>query len=266
MDLRLKDKTALVLGAGSCGPGWGNGKAAAVAYAREGAKVVAVDIELERAQETAEIIVSEGGECVALAGDVTVAADVEAAVQSTIEVFSTLDILHYNAGIGSFGGPVELEEEEWDRVLDINLKGAFLACKYALPIMEAQGSGVITTISSIAGLGVGPYPYVAYYASKAGLNNFTKAVAVAYAAKGIRANSILPGAMNTPLIHVQHQMADHYGGIEEMVKARDAMTPTGKMGDAWDVANAAVFLASDEAKYLNGVILPVDGSLSCRMG
>jgi len=264
--MRLKNKSALVLGAGSSGPGWGNGKAAAVAYAREGAKVLVVDIDLARAQETRDLILSEGGECVASAGDVTIAADMKRVIDRCVEVFGSLDILHYNAGIGPFGGPVELEEEEWDRTFDINIKGAFLVCKFALPIMEAQKSGVITTISSIASLGIGPYSYIAYASSKAALNQFTKSVAMAYADKGIRANAVLPGAMNTPMIHSQLQMADHYGGTQEMVKARDALTPMGKMGDAWDIANASVFLASEEAKYISGVVLPVDGCLSNKMG
>jgi NAD(P)-dependent dehydrogenase (short-subunit alcohol dehydrogenase family) len=263
---RLQDKIALVVGAGSSGPGWGNGKAAAVAFAREGARVVALDVDIGRAEETRDIIKEEGGEAIAVAANVTKSAEIKAAVDKTVEVFGSVDILHYNVGIGDFGGPVELSEKEWDLTFDVNLKGAFLSCKHVLPIMERQHSGVITTISSIAGLGIGPYPYIAYSASKAALNHFTKAVAVAYAGKGIRANSLLPGAMNTPMIYSQPQMVEHYGSIEEMVKARDALTPMGKMGDAWDIASAAVFLASDEAKYISGVVLPVDGCLSCKMG
>jgi NAD(P)-dependent dehydrogenase (short-subunit alcohol dehydrogenase family) len=266
MAKRLKDKVAVAFGAGSCGPGWGNGKAAAVAYAREGARVIAVDIDLDKSAETKDIIQSEQGECLAVAGDVTVAADIDKVIKVTLQEYGTIDILHYNVGIGSFKSPTELSEDDWDRVIDTNLKGLFLACKRILPIMEDQRSGVITAISSVAGLAVGPIPYVSYYASKAGLNHFIRAIAVAYAAKGIRANTIAPGLIHTPLLYKEPGFVEHYGSPEALVEARDAMSPTGKMGDAWDIANAAVFLASSEASYINGVVLPVDGGLSCRLG
>jgi NAD(P)-dependent dehydrogenase (short-subunit alcohol dehydrogenase family) len=266
MAKRLKDKTAIVFGAGSCGPGWGNGKAASVAYAREGARIVAVDFELARAEETRDIILAEKGECMALAGNVTNAADIDRAIDETLRAWARIDILHYNVGTSGFEGIVDLSEAAWDRAIDTNLKGAFLACKRVIPVMLEQGHGIITTISSVGGLAIGPIPFVDYYSSKAGLNHFTRSIAVAYAARGIRANTIAPGLMHTPLLYEIPGFIEHYGSAEAMVKARDAACPTGKMGDAWDVANAAVFLATDEAKYINGVVLPVDGGLHCRLG
>jgi len=263
---RLRGRVAVVFGAGSSGPGWGNGKAAAVLYAREGAQVVAVDIVEATARETATIITEEGNTALPLVADVTVSAQIAAAIERTLAAFGRLDIVHNNTGIGDFGGPVELDEERWDKVFAVNLKSVFLACKHALPVMERQGGGVITNISSIAGIGVGPYPYIAYYASKAGLNHLTRAIAVAYAAKGIRCNAILPGLIETPMAVGHPEMLTHYGSLEKLLAARHAQSPTGHMGDAWDVANAAVWLASDQAKYVNGVLLPVDGSISCRMG
>ncbi|MCP5370834.1 MAG: SDR family oxidoreductase [Hyphomicrobiales bacterium] len=266
-DGRLAGRAALVFGAGSVGPGWGNGKAAAVAYARAGARVVTVDVNRDAAWETRDIIAGEGGEAIALTADVTRSADVAKAVGAAMEAYGAVDILHNNVGIGTFGGPEELSEEDWDRVMDVNLKSAFLACKHALPSMVARGAGVITNISSVASLGIGRFPYAAYYASKAGLDHLTRSVAVQYAAQGIRANAILPGVIDTPMTRESAQMREHFGGDEAaFVRARDAMSPTGKSGTAWDIAAAAVFLASDDANYINGVTLPVDGGLSCRMG
>jgi NAD(P)-dependent dehydrogenase (short-subunit alcohol dehydrogenase family) len=265
MGERLLDRVALVFGAGSSGPGWGNGKATAVSFAREGAKVVAVDISMEAAEETAGLITEEGGQALALEADVTKPDSVQAAVAQTMAAFGRIDVLHNNVGIGNFGGPVDLPFEEWSHVIDVNLSSVFLACKYVLPIMAEQGGGVIINISSIASLGVGMFSYSAYYASKAGLNHLTRAVAIEYADKGIRANAILPGLIDTPMVRGSTDMLEHYGSMEELEAARHAASPTGRMGEAWDIAAAAVFLASDEAKYINGVMLPVDGGLSCRL-
>ncbi|MBL8794246.1 MAG: SDR family oxidoreductase [Planctomycetia bacterium] len=261
---RLANKTALVFGAGSSGPGWGNGKATAVAFARAGAKVVAVDRALPAAEETRDLIVSEGGQCLALQADVTVAPSVEAAVQATLAFSDRIDILHNNVGIAELGGPVEASEDSWDRVMDVNVKGMFLTCKAVLPVMAAQGSGAIINISSIAGIRWLGVPYIAYAASKGAVNQFTRAVALEYAGRGIRVNAILPGLMNTPMIVEPFKKL--YGNVEEMVRVREAMCPMKKMGDAWDVAHAAVFLASDEARYITGVLLPVDGGITCQVG
>lgn len=258
---RLRDKVAVVFGAGSSGPGWGNGKAAAVLYAREGAKVVAVDIDLDAAVETRDIIRSEGGVADAVAADVTSSTAVGAAIAHTIAAFGTIDVLHNNVGLTKMDEVTDISEESWHQVIDTNLTGVFLACKHALPIMVAQKRGSIVNISSLASIQINNYPYASYATAKAGLNHFTRAIAVQYAAHGIRANAVLPGVMNTPMIY--KQIAGTFEGTEDMIRARNAASPMGRMGDAWDIARAALFLASDEANYITGVCLPVDGGKSC---
>ena len=259
---KLAGRTALVFGAGSIGPGWGNGKAAAVAYARAGAKVVAIDYNVAAAEETAAIIASEQGTALALGCDVTKLDTVERAVEQALTAFGSLDILHNNVGHAGMGGPLELSEEQWLREMDINLNSMFRTSKAALPHMLKQKRGVITNISSSAGIRYTGYPYASYYASKGGVNQFTVGLALQYASQGIRCNAILPGLMDTPLIYAQ--IAGQYKSIEDMQAARHAATPTGRMGSAWDVAHAAVFLASDDAGYINAVCLPVDGGLTAR--
>jgi NAD(P)-dependent dehydrogenase (short-subunit alcohol dehydrogenase family) len=261
---RLKDRIAIVFGAGSVGPGWGNGKASAVAYAREGAVVIAVDVNRAAAEETVMIITGEGGRAAAMACDVTREAEVKAVIDAAVAAHGRIDILHNNVGHTRMGGPPDISLEDWRREIDLNLTGAFLACKFAIPVMLAQKRGVITNISSSAGLRYTGYPYASYYAAKGGVNQFTVGVALQYARHGIRANAILPGLMDTPLIH--QQIAGQYADREAMMAARHEASPTGRMGDAWDVANAAVFLASDEAAYINAVCLPVDGGLTARCG
>jgi len=259
---RLADRVALVFGAGSVGPGWGNGKASAVAYARAGAKVVCVDINRSAAEETVGIIRGEGGTAEALACDVTRLLEVEDVVARTTALFGPVDILHNNVGHAKMGGPPDLSEEEWRREMDLNVTGMFLACKVVIPTMQARGRGVITNISSSAGLRYVGYPYTSYYAAKGAVNQFTVGVALQYARDGIRCNAILPGLMDTPLIY--QQISVQYASPDEMVKARHEATPMGRMGTGWDVANAAVFLASDEASYINAVCLPVDGGFTAR--
>lgn len=261
---RVEGKVALVFGAGSSGPGWGNGKAAAVTYAREGAAVVAVDRVADAAEETAAIIRGEGYEALGLAADVTDLGAIARAVEQTLATFARVDILHNNVGITEMGGPVELEEERWQRSLDINVGGIYRTTKLVLPQMLKQRSGVIINISSLASIRWAGYPYFAYYASKAAVNQATVALALQYADQGIRANAILPGMIDTPLIY--HQISGQYQSVDEMVQARNRMVPTGKMGTAWDVAHAAIFLASDQASFINGVCLPVDGGQSCGIG
>ncbi len=266
MTFRLDKKVALVFGAGSCGPGWGNGKATAVAYARAGASVIAVDLDIDRANETQSIIKQEGGHCQALQADVTQVSEIAEVVTKLMSAHSRIDILHNNVGIDGVGNPVELGEADWNHVVATNLTSIFLICKHVLPIMIRQKSGVITNISSVASLSVRSVELIGYNVTKAGLNHLTRTLAVGYASKGIRANAILPGLMNTPMIYQVKELMEKYESREEMARARDADSPTGKMGDAWDIAHAAVFLASDEAKYINGVLLPVDGGLSCVTG
>ncbi len=258
----LNERVALVFGAGSIGPGWGNGKASAVTYARRGARVICADINLSAAEETAAIITGEGGAARALACDVTESDSVAAGAASALEAWGRIDILHNNVGHAVMGGPVELDEAGWKREIDLNLNGVFLACKYILPVMLRQGSGVVINISSIAALRYTGYDYASYYAAKGAVNQLTVALALQYAAQGIRVNAICPGLMDTPM--VRQQIAGVHGSIDAMVQERHAACPTGRMGTAWDVAHAAAFLASDEAAYINAVCLPVDGGLTAR--
>ncbi len=260
---RMDGKVVLLFGAGSVGEGWGNGKAAAVAYAREGGRVACVDIDCAAAEATAAVIAGEGGEGLALTADVTDAGSIGGAVQAVMDRWGRIDVLHNNVGINLPGGAVEASEESWRRVIDVNLTSVFLTCKAVLPIMEAQGAGAIVNVSSLAAIRWTGYPYVSYYASKAAVGQFTRAVAIEYAARGIRANSILPGMMDTP--HVYKQIAGYHGDVEEMRAKRAAVVPMKRQGDGWDVAWAAVFLASDQAKFITGVELPVDGGQSCTV-
>jgi NAD(P)-dependent dehydrogenase (short-subunit alcohol dehydrogenase family) len=260
---RLKDKTAIVFGAGSSGPGWGNGKAAAVAFAREGARVACVDLSEAAAAETASFIQGEGGTALTLAADVMRIESIASAAQETVARFGTIDILHNNVGVTHMGGPVELSEEQFQLALNLNIGSVFRTAKAILPEMLQRGSGTIVNISSLAAIRWTGYPYFAYYATKAAVNNATVALAIQYARQGIRANCIMPGLIDTPLIY--KQISGEYASVEEMVAARNAAVPMGKMGTAWDIANAAVFLASEEARFITGVCLPVDGGQSCSV-
>ena len=177
--------------------------------------------------------------------------------------FDGVDILHNNVGIVEIGGPVEVTSENWDRLFAINVKSMFLAAKHTLPAMVRRGRGAIVNISSLAAIRYPGFPQASYAASKGAVIALTQNIALQYAAQGIRANCILPGLMNTPTI-VKPLTAAYGGNLEDMIRRRDAQSPTGRMGDAWDIAHAALFLASDEAKYVNGVALPVDGGLSLR--
>ncbi|ROR18622.1 NAD(P)-dependent dehydrogenase (short-subunit alcohol dehydrogenase family) [Comamonas sp. BIGb0124] len=259
---QLEGRVALVFGAGSAGDGWGNGKASAVAYARAGARVVAVDVDGDAAAVTRDIIRGEGLEAISVAADVTRLADVQQAVGQALAAFGRIDVLHNNVGITSQGGPIETTEDTWDRVMTVNAKSMFLTCKCVLPVMLEQGSGAIVNIGALGGVRWTGYAYCAYAASKGAVNSFTQSVALQYAAQGIRANCILPGVMDTP--HIYSQISGFYASPDDMVAARNKLSPTGRMGDGWDVANAAVFLASDQARYINGVELLVDGGLHAR--
>jgi NAD(P)-dependent dehydrogenase (short-subunit alcohol dehydrogenase family) len=260
---RLAGKVALVFGAGSSGPGWGNGKAAAVAFAREGARVACIDLREVAAQETAGIIGAEGHDAIALAADVTSLASVEAAVARALAAFGQVNILHNNVGAAIAGGPLELDEARFQAAMDLNLGSVHRTVRAVLPHMLARRTGAIVNVSSLAAIRWTGYPYFAYYAAKAAVNQATVAIALQYAAQGIRANSIMPGLIDTPLIH--GQIAQHYASPEAMIEARNRMVPMGRMGTAWDVAAAAVFLASDEARFVTGVCLPVDGGQSCAV-
>jgi len=259
--MRLKDKIAIVIGAGqSPGEGMGNGRATVLRFAQEGAKVLAVDNNLASAEETVAMVKQAGGEGVGYAADVTRETALAAMVEAARERWGRIDILHYNVGVSIAGGDAPLDkiaEDAFDRIATINLRGAIMACKHVLPVMRAQRSGVIITISSVAAWE--QYPNVAYKATKAGLIAFTQQIAIQNAEYGIRANVILPGLMDTPM--AVDTRARHSGRSRaEVAAGRDARVPLRhKMGTAWDVANAALFLASDEANFITGVALPVDG-------
>jgi NAD(P)-dependent dehydrogenase (short-subunit alcohol dehydrogenase family) len=260
---RLKGKTAIVFGAGSSGPGWGNGKAAAVLYAREGAAVACIDLDEAAARETADIVTGEGGRAIAVAADVTKLASIEAAVAETVAAFGAITVLHNNVGVTHMGGPVELDEAQFQLSVDLNLGSVYRTAKAVIPVMLEAGGGAIVNISSLAAIRWTGYPYFAYCATKAAVNQATVAIAVQYAPQGIRANCVVPGLIDTPLIY--KQISGQYASADAMVAARNRALPGGRMGDAWDIAHAALFLASDEAKFINGVCLPVDGGQSATV-
>jgi NAD(P)-dependent dehydrogenase (short-subunit alcohol dehydrogenase family) len=264
---RLEGKTAVVVGAGQTpGSTIGNGRATAVLFAREGAKVLVVDRDLASAGETVEMIVGEGGEAVAFRADITAEADCKALIDEAVGRLGRLDILHNNVGIGEGDGPVQrLEEAAWDRILTVNLKAMWLTLKYALPAMRVQGGGgAIVNISSLAA--IAPAGIIAYEVSKAGVNKLTTSVAALNARHGIRCNAIMPGLMDTPMA-IENIARARGESVEAVRAARNARVPLGgRMGTAWDVAHAALFLASDEAKFITGVVLPVDGGMSVRRG
>lgn len=259
--LRLDDKVVLVTGCGSMGPGWGNGKAIAVLFARQGARVFGVDRDLAAARTTAGLIADEGFEAAVAECDVTQAAAVESIIEACLARFGRIDILINNVGRSEPGGPVELSETTWDEQLAVNLKSAYLCCRHVLPVMERQGGGAIVNVSSVAGLRYIGKPQVGYASAKAALMQMTQTTAVIYADRGIRLNSVVPGLMDTPLVR---RLADKYAGgdFEGFTAQRARQVPMGHMGDAWDVANAALFLASDEARYVTGTQLIVDGGLT----
>jgi NAD(P)-dependent dehydrogenase (short-subunit alcohol dehydrogenase family) len=263
---RVQGKVAIVMGAGQTpGDTIGNGRATAILFAREGARVMLVDRDLASAQETERMITEEGGEAFAFAADVTRSADCGAVVEACRERWGRIDVLHNNVGIGTGdSGPVHLTEEAWDRILTVNLKSVFLAAKHVLPVMREQRAGAITNVSSIAAVcSVG---LLAYKTSKAGVNALTHSLAIGNAEYGIRVNAIMPGLMNTPMA-IEGISAERRISKDDLVRARDAQVPLGrKMGTAWDVAYAALYLASDEAKFVTGVVLPVDGGQSARIG
>ena len=265
MARRVAGKVAIVTGAGSIGPGIGNGKAAAIVYAREGASVMLVDNNLNAALETKSWIDNEDGICFSFRADVGNSADCKNIIEECIKKYGRLDILHNNIGIEIPGGIDEISEESWDKVLNVNLKSMFLLCKHALNYMEKQRSGSIINISSINAIRTLPALSIAYSVSKAGVIALTREIAVQYAPKGIRANAILPGMMNTPMVTAA--LTGAYGGdVEQMNIMRDRMCPTGKQGEPWDTAYLGLFLASDEAKYITGASFIVDGGLTCTVG
>ena len=266
--MRLKDKVAIVVGAGqSPGEGIGNGRATALTFGREGAKVLCVDHNLASAEETVGMIATKGGVAAAFKADVTKNAEIKAMVDDAMKRWGRIDILHNNVGVSLAGGDAELlaiTEEAFDRCVAINLKSCILAAKHVIPIMRQQQSGVIINISSMAVIST--YPYVAYKATKSAMVAFTEQLAYQNAQYGVRANVILPGLMDTPMA-VDTRARTFKKTRAEVAAERDSQVPLRKkMGTGWDVANAALFLASDEASFITGVTLPVDGGASVRRG
>jgi len=266
--MRLKDRVAIVVGAGqSPGEGMGNGRATALTFAREGAKVLCVDHNAASGQETVDMIAAKGGTAAVFKADVTKNAELKAMAEDAKARWGRIDILHNNVGVSIAGGDAELldfTEEALERCVAINLKSCIFAAKHVIPIMRAQQGGVIINISSMAAITT--YPYVAYKATKSAMIAFTEQLAYQNAQYGIRANVILPGLMNTPMA-VDTRAREFRKSRAEVEAERDAKVPLRrKMGTGWDVANAALFLASDEANFITGVTLPVDGGSSVRRG
>jgi NAD(P)-dependent dehydrogenase (short-subunit alcohol dehydrogenase family) len=266
--MRLSGKIAIIVGAGQTpGEGMGNGRATALRFAREGAKILAVDRNLSSAEETAALVQGEGGDCSAFEADVTDEATLADTMAFAVDRWGRIDVLHNNVGVsiaGGDGSPLDVTEEAFDRICAINLRGTVMACKHALPIMRRQRAGSIINISSIAAWA--GYPLVAYKATKAGMIAYTQQLAIQNAEFGIRANVILPGLMETPMA-VENRVKAWGKTRAEVVAERNAQVPLrGRMGTAWDVANAALFLASDEANFITGVALPVDGGALVRIG
>ena len=266
--MRLAGKTAIIVGAGQGpGEGIGNGRATSLLFARQGAQVMAVDRNLASAEETSGLVTAEGGSCFAFEADVTKEATLKAAIDAAHKQWGRIDILHYNVGVSVGAGdasPLDITEEVLDRIFAVNLRGLIMACKHVLPVMRAQRSGVILTISSVAALN--NYPTVGYKATKSAMIAYTQQIAIQNAEYGIRANVILPGKVDTPMAVDTRARAGNRSRAE-IAAERDASVPLRRrMGTAWDVAYAALFLASDEANFITGVALPVDGGSSIRRG
>ena len=261
MGSRLKGKVAIVTGAGSVGPGWGNGRATVVRFAEEGAKIFAVDLHADRLIETENAAKTDIRAHIC---DVTDGKAVKAMVDACVEHFGRLDILVNNVGGSAAGGPVEMSEEVWDAQVDYNLKSVFLGCKHALPVMERQGSGAIINIASSSGLRWTGSAQVAYAATKAGVIQLSRVVAVQYASKGIRVNTVVPGQLHTPMVETRLAKQRAGGDVEKLLKERLSRIPLGFAGDGRDTANAALFLASDEARFITGAEIVVDGGMTIR--
>jgi len=264
MGSRLREKVAIVTGAGSVGPGWGNGRATAVRFAEEGAKVFAVDRDNERLSETISLTKKAGNEIRTHVCDVTDGREVAGMIEACLRVFKKIDILVNNVGGSAPGGPVEMSEEVWDAQVDHNLKSVFLACKHALPVMERQGSGAIVNIASTSGLRWTGSAQVAYAATKAGVIQLSRVVAAQYAARGIRVNTVVPGQLHTPMVEARLAKQRAGGDVEALLRSRLERIPLGFAGDGRDTANACLFLASDEARFITGTEIVVDGGMTIR--
>jgi NAD(P)-dependent dehydrogenase (short-subunit alcohol dehydrogenase family) len=261
---RLEGKVAIVSGAGSVGPGWGNGRATAVRFAEEGAKVFAVDRDGKGLADTLSLISKAGGTAEPHLCDVTDAKAVANMVAACLHAFQRIDILVNNVGGSASGGPAEMSEEVWDAQLDFNLKSVFLACKHVLPVMERQGGGAIVNIASTSALRWTGSAQVAYAAAKAGVIQLSRVVAAQHAAKGIRVNCVVPGQLHTPMVEARLATQRAGGNVQALLQSRLERIPLGFAGDGRDTANAVLFLASDEARFITGAEIVVDGGMTIR--
>jgi NAD(P)-dependent dehydrogenase (short-subunit alcohol dehydrogenase family) len=264
MSGRLQDKVAIITGAGCVGPGWGNGRAAAVRFAEEGARVFAVDRDPAAMAETVARVDAVGGTIEIHQCDVTSAASIAAMVAACMERWGRIDVLVNNVGGSAAGGPAEMPEDVWNAQVDYNLKSVFLTCKHVLPVMEAQGAGAVVNIASTSGMRFTGSAQVAYAATKAGVIQLTKVVAVQYAPKGVRLNCVVPGQLHTPMVETRLAKQRAGGDVEALLQQRLSRIPLGFMGDGRDTANAALFLASDEARFITGTEIVVDGGMTAR--
>ncbi|MFG0325521.1 SDR family NAD(P)-dependent oxidoreductase [Pseudomonas sp. zjy_15] len=263
---RLKGKVAIVTGAGCVGAGWGNGRAVAVLFALAGAKVFAVDRDLGAMEETLGRIREAGGDVTPYACDVTDSAAVSAMVEACKRAYGTVDILVNNVGGSAAGGAVALPEDKFDAQIALNLKSVYLTCKHVIPVMEAQGSGSIINTASTSGIRFTGSAQVAYAASKAGVIQLGRVTAVEYAAKGIRVNTVVPGQLHTPMVEVRLAGQRTGGDVDKLLDSRLARIPLGFMGDGRDTAYAALYLASDESRFVTGTEIVVDGGMTVRCG
>ena len=254
---RLKDKVAIVAGAGAIAEGWSNGRATAVLFAREGAKVFAVDRDLKSAEETCAIIRSEGGEATAHQCDVSIAAAVNTMVDACLARYGRIDVLFNNVGMQVVGGPLEVKEEDWDRLMTVNVKSMYLTCRAVIPHMIRQGGGAIINNSSTAAIRF-TYANVAYAASKGAVKQLSQNIGVQYAAKGIRCNAVMPGYIATPRI-TDRLRKSNPNDYDAKIRERQMAVPGGKLGSAWDVAYGVLYLASDESQFVNATELVIDG-------
>jgi NAD(P)-dependent dehydrogenase (short-subunit alcohol dehydrogenase family) len=261
---RFNSKVAIVTGAGCVGSGWGNGRAMAVRLAEEGAKVLAVDRDPERLAETLERAGVASSSIETFACDVTSSQSVQAMVQRCVDSFGTVDILINNVGGSASGGPIEMTEEVWDTQINVNLKSVFLTCKYVLPILVAKKSGAIINVASTSGMRWTGSAQVAYAATKAGVIQLSRVVAVQHAKDGVRVNTVVPGQLHTPMVEVRLAKQRAGGDVEALLASRVKRIPLGFMGDGRDTASAALFLASDEARFVTGTEIVVDGGMTAR--